>query len=106
MKYSDLNSTVIFTPIVAPVDEDSQETFGTPITMRASVKQIDGTRYLQEGELRDRAVYKIITWANELGHNFKITYNSLTLLPIRPVTENQDKESARGMITIIAAVRV
>ncbi len=83
---------------------DITETWNDGGTVRASVRQIDGTRYLKEEELVDREVYEIITWDKGLGSNLQITYGSKTLYPIRPPMVNADK-SSRGVLKIIAATK-
>jgi hypothetical protein len=80
---------------------DVTETWGTAASVRAEVNQIDGSRYLEMGELIDRAVYKIRCWDNSYSDNIKITYGSLVLYPIRPITKN--KEGARLTECIILA---
>ena len=84
---------------------DVTESWSTGTTVRASVKQIDGTRYLSQEELVDREVYEIETWDKALGSNIRITYGSLMLYPIRPPVVNAD-HSSRGVVKIIAATKV
>lgn len=72
--------------------------------VRANVIQVDGTRYLSENELIDRAVYKITLWDNSYSDNLKITYGSLVMYPIRPITRNPGK-SMMNEIVILAATK-
>jgi len=83
---------------------DVTETLSSGVTVRASVRQIDGTRYLKMEELVDKEVYEIITWDKSLGNNIQITYGSKTLYPIRPPTVSSDR-SSRGVVKIIAATK-
>jgi hypothetical protein len=83
---------------------DITETWGTAVTVRASVTQIDGTRFLKEGELVDRALYKIECWDNAYSDNIKIVYGSLTLYPIRPITKNAGGSGLNECV-IYAAVK-
>ena len=73
--------------------------------VRASVKQVDGTRYLTAGELVDREVYEIQLWDYSWGSNIQIVYGDKVLYPIRPVQRNPDK-SFRSIVKIIAATKV
>jgi head-tail adaptor len=84
---------------------DSVETWSAGDAVRANVEQVDGTRYLKENELIDRAVYKIELWDNDYSDNIKIEYSGLTLYPVRPLTKNADK-STRVVVKIIAATKV
>jgi head-tail adaptor len=84
---------------------DVTETWGTPVSVRASVEQIDGTRYLKEDELIDRAVYRIKCWDNSYSDNIRIVYNTLTLYPIRPITKNTGKGSNLVECVILCAVK-
>ena len=83
---------------------DVTETWSTPVSVRARVTQVDGTRYLKENELIDRALYKIELWNNSYSDNIRIVYGSLTLYPIRPITCNAG-ESKLNEIVILAATK-
>jgi head-tail adaptor len=96
---------VIKTMTTTTTSGDRVETWDSGVTARASVKQIDGTRYLAGQELIDRRVYEILLWGNNWGNNIKIEYEGLTLWPIRPVQENDDR-SMRDVVKIIAATKV
>ncbi len=106
MNFSEFNKIITVTPIVAPVAEDAEETLGTATVQRARVTQIDGSRYVKSEEMTDRAVYKVETWANDFGNNFLITYNGITLYPLRPPVVNQDPASKRDILTVIMAAKV
>jgi hypothetical protein len=101
-----LRDLITVTPIVAPADENSEETLGTPVSQRARVTQLDGMRYMKNEELADRVIYKVETYANNFGNNFFITYNGVNLYPVRPATVNQDPASRRDMFSVIVAAKV
>jgi head-tail adaptor len=84
---------------------DSVETWSIGDSVRAHVEQVDGTRYLKENELIDRAVYKIELWDNDYSDNIKIEYEGMILYPVRPLTKNADR-STRVVVKIIAATKV
>lgn len=79
-------------------------TWGSPVSVRAKVTQIDGTRYLSEDELKDKAVYKFLLWDNGYSDNIRITYGTLVLTPIRPLTKNPGTANMNE-VTIIAATK-
>jgi len=81
---------------------DVSTTWGTPETVRASVKQIDGTRYLKENELIDKAVYEIQFWDNAYTNNIQIVYDGMTLYPIRPITKNPDGSNLNIVTAIVS----
>jgi hypothetical protein len=83
---------------------DVTESWSTPVTVRASVEQVDGTRYLKEDELIDRAVYKVKLWDNSYSDNIRVVYGTLTLYPIRPITKNSGT-SFLNECTILMAVK-
>jgi hypothetical protein len=68
---------------------DITETWGAAVTVRAEVTQVDGSRYMEQGELIDRAVYKIRCWDNSWSDNLKITHGALVLYPIKPITRGR-----------------
>jgi hypothetical protein len=80
------------------------ESKSTGVTVRARVRQLDGSRFLNVAELTDKAVYEITTWDNSYGMNIEITYGSLTLRPLRPPTVNPDA-SGRDVVSIIAVTK-
>jgi head-tail adaptor len=105
MNTGTLNKTITIHTLTRTVTAgDASESWSAGDTVRASVRQIDGTRYLKAEELIDREVYEIMTWNNSYGNNLKITYGSKTLYPLRPPTINQDA-STREIIKIIAATK-
>lgn len=106
MRVGQLNRIISISTLTTTMDAsgDVTETWGTAVTVRAKVTQVDGTRYLTEGELIDRAVYKIECWDNNYSDNIKITYGALTLYPIRPITRNPGT-SMLNEITILAATK-
>ena len=104
MRWGD-QSIVIKTLTSTRNEGDVIETWDDGVTVRASVIQIDGTRYLKEEELIDRAVYRVECFDNSYSNNIKIEYGSLTLFPIRPWTKNSDR-SMRVIGTIIMATKV
>jgi hypothetical protein len=83
---------------------DITETWGAAVSVRARVTQVDGTRYLEQGELIDRAVYKLELWDNSYSDNIKITYGSIVMYPIRPITRNPGT-SFLNEIVILAATK-
>jgi len=106
MRTGNLFQTITIKVITETVTSgDVTQVLSAGVTVRAAVKQIDGTRYLASEELVDREVYEIITWDKSLGSNLQITYGTKTLYPILPPTVNADK-SYRGTVKIIAATKV
>jgi head-tail adaptor len=83
---------------------DVTQVLSAAVSVRARVRQIDGTRFMTQEELLHKNVYEIVTWDNDYSTNLKITFGSLTLYPIR-VTVNPDR-SSRDIITIIATTKV
>ncbi len=84
---------------------DVIETWGTAATVRAKVTQIDGTRFIKDNELIDRAVYKIECWDNSYDDDIKITYGTIVMYPIRPITRNPGNGSKLNEIVIYAATK-
>jgi len=100
-----LNTTITIKECTTSVTAgDVAETWSAGETVRAAVRQIDGTRYLKSEELVDREVYEIQTWDKSFGNNLKITYGSKTLYPVRPPTFTSDR-SFRTIVKIIAATK-
>jgi hypothetical protein len=60
---------------------------------------------LAESELIDRAVYKIRCWDNSYSDNLKITYGTIVMYPIRPITRNAGGGSKLNEIIILAATK-
>lgn len=106
MKTGRLNSTISIYELTTTTDSsgDITETWALTATVRASVKQVDGSRYLNIAELVDKVIYRIETWNNSYGTNLKIVYGSLTLYPVRPPTINSDR-SGREVIQILATTK-
>ena len=84
---------------------DVTETWDDGVTAKADIVQIDGTRYLKEDELIDRAVYRVECFDNSYSNDIKIVFGSLTLYPLRPWTKNADR-STRTVAKIIMATKV
>ena len=106
MKTGRLNSTISIYELTTITDSsgDITETWALCGTVRANVKQVDGSRYLNIAELVDKVIYRIETWNNSYGTNLKIVYGSLTLYPVRPPTINSDR-SGRDVIQILATTK-
>jgi hypothetical protein len=106
LKTGRLNSTISIYELTTTTDSsgDITETWTLSGTVRASVKQVDGSRYLNIAELVDKVIYRIETWNNSYGTNLKIVYGSLTLYPVRPPTINSDR-SGREVIQILATTK-
>jgi len=83
---------------------DATETWNTDAVVRASVEQMDGSRFMNVDELVDKAVYKIRLWDNSYGVNIRIVYGLLTLYPFKPPTVNPDR-SGRDIMTIYATTK-
>ena len=81
---------------------DVIETWSTPVSVRASVEQVDGTRYLKEDELIDRAVYKVKLWDNSYSDNIRVVYGALILYPIRPITKNPGTSFLNECVILMA----
>ncbi len=84
---------------------DVTETWGTAATVRAKVTQLDGMRFMSESELVDRALYKIECWDNSYDDDIKITYGTIVMYPIRPITRNAGNGSKLNEIIIYAATK-
>lgn len=106
MKTGELNSSISIYELSTATDAsgDITETWTLAGTVRAKVKQLDGSRFINVAELVDKVVYKIETWNNSYAVNLKIVYGSLTLYPMRPPTINSDR-SGREVITIYAVTK-
>jgi head-tail adaptor len=105
MQTGKLNRWITITTFTEAVaNGDVSTTWGDPETVRAEVKQVDGQRFMREGELVDKAFYKIVCWDNEYSDNIKIEYDGMTLYPVRPLTENEDS-SFLEMVTIYASTK-
>jgi hypothetical protein len=103
LKTGDLNRIITITTFSESVTNgDVTVTWGTPETLRASVTQVDGSRFVRDGELVDKSVYKIVCWNNGYTNNIKIEYDGETLYPIRPIVENPGKSNL-DEITIYAS---
>jgi hypothetical protein len=83
---------------------DITPVWSVPVLTRASVTQIDGSRYLKEDELTDRAVFKLNFWDNNYGDNIRVTVDNLTLYPVRPLTKNPGR-AKMVEVTLIAATK-
>lgn len=106
MRTGELNSVISIYELSTTTDSsgDITETWALAATVRASVTQLDGSRFLNIAELVDRVVYKIITWDYDYAVNIRIVYGLLTLYPMRPPTINKDR-SGRDIITIYAVTK-
>jgi len=79
---------------------DVVQSFGTPQTVLAKVTQKDGTRFLNDEELVDIAIYEIVTWDLGWSNNIEIVYDSHYCYPVRPITRNLDPGSQMMLATI------
>lgn len=70
------------------VNGDVTPTWGDPETVRASVTQVDGSRFMKEGELVDKVVYKIECFDNSYSDNIRIEFEGQTLYPVKPIVRN------------------
>jgi hypothetical protein len=105
LKTGELNRIItISSPIELVTAGDVSVTWGTPETIRASAIQVDGSRFMREGELVDKVVYKIECWDNNYPDNIKIELEGMTLYPIRPIERNQGK-SNMNELKIYASVK-
>jgi hypothetical protein len=86
----------------AVTNGDAVTSWTTPATLRASIEQVDGTRYLKVDELVDRSVYKLIFWDNSYTSNIRVVYNGLTLYPIRPLQYVKDPSNCTKVIALMA----
>lgn len=106
MKLGDLNRIIsIQTKSESEPGGDVIETWGTAASVRARVTQIDGSRYMESNELIDRAVYKIECWDNSYDDDIKITFGTIVMYPIRPITRNPGGGSKLNEIVILAATK-
>lgn len=99
--------TIVIYTCTTTVDanEDVTESYDAGVSVKAIVKNIDGTRYLKAEELIDRAVYSVECFDNSFSNNIKIGYGSLILYPIRPWTKNHDR-SMMVIAKIIMAMKI
>jgi len=105
MRVGEFNTTITITTITETESDGDVTQVETSETVRAKIAQIDGTRYLKEDELVDRALYKIKCWDNDYNDNLKITHNGMTLYPVRPITRNKGSGSKVNEIVILAATK-
>lgn len=70
------------------VTGDVSVTWSTPVEISASVKQVNGSRFVNDPELVDKLLYEIKCYDNNYPDNIKIGYNGMTLHPARPLTRN------------------
>lgn len=106
MKTGRLNTSISIYELTSTTDNsgDVSEVWTLAGTVRASVTQLDGSRFLNVTELVDRVIYKIVTWNNSYAKNLRVVYGSLTLYPMRPPTINTDR-SGREVITIYGVAK-
>jgi len=104
MKTGTLNRNITIYTLTETVTAGRVEESYTSATVRAKVTQVDGSRFLKDDELTDRAVYKFELWDNSYSDKIKIVYDGLTLFPIRPITRNPGNSNLNE-ITILAATK-
>ena len=104
MNPGELNQTIsIETSTSTTIAGRSSMSWGAPVTgIRAKVEQIDGTRYLKEEELIDKALYRIKLWDNAYSDNIRITWGALILTPIRPLTRNPGNSNMNEVVILAA----
>jgi len=103
MNPGELNRIITITELTETVSAgDVVSVPGSAATIRAKVTQVDGTRFLKEDELIDRAVYKIQCWDNSYTNNMEIGFEGKTLYPIRPLTKNPGTSNLTEVIIICA----
>jgi len=73
-------------------------------TIRANVTQIDGMRFANNDELKDKKIFKIICWDNNYTDNIRIGLDDLVLFPIKPITANPGSSNL-SEIVIYAATK-
>jgi hypothetical protein len=106
MDVSKLNSLITISTYTETVSSgDITPVWGTPVSTRAHVEQVDGSRYLKEDELTDRIVYRIKFWDNAYSNNIRVVYSGITLYPIRPLTKNPGKANMIE-VTLYASTKV
>ena len=106
MRTGELNRTItISQKSESTTDGDVVESWSTPANVRAKVIQIDGTRFLSEEELIDKALYKIETWYGGWSDNIKIVFEGKTLTPIRPITVTDSLKSKMNECIIYATCK-
>jgi len=106
MDVGKLNSLITISTYTETVSSgDITPVWSTPVSTRAHVEQVDGSRYLKDKELTDRAVYRIKFWDNGYSDNIKVVYSGKTLYPVRPLTKNAGKANMTEVI-LIAATKV
>jgi hypothetical protein len=78
---------------------DVSATWGDPEDVRARVIQVDGSRFMREGELVDKVIYKIDhIFDNGYTDNIKIEFEGQTLYPIRPIIKNPGSSNMNELI--------
>jgi head-tail adaptor len=78
----------IQTSVDTETNGHSEMSWSVAETVRANVTQIDGSRFVNDEELKDRVIYKIICWDNGYDNNIRIGLDNLILFPVKPITAN------------------
>jgi head-tail adaptor len=99
METGKLNEWITITTFSEVVTSgDVAVTWGDPEAIRASVRMVDGQRFMREGELVDKVIYKIECWDNAYTDNIKIEYEGQTLYPVRPIMRNEGASNLNELI--------
>lgn len=106
MNTGSLNRIISITTLTETVSSGDVTQVETVLTgVRAKVRQIDGSRFMDSDELKDKVVYELRIWDNAstpYSDNIKITYDSKYLYPIRPITRNPGTSNLNELIIIAA----
>ena len=79
------------------------ESWSEAQTIRANVTQTDGSRFVNDDELKDKVVYKIICWDNNYSDNIRIGLGDLNLFPVRPIIKNPGKSNLNEAVIYACA---
>jgi head-tail adaptor len=102
MNTGSLNRTITISALNEAVSAGNvTTTWGTPETIRAYVKQLDGSRFINNAELVDKVLYEIRFWDNGYGNQIKITMDGVDYFPVQPLTKNPGKSNLNEVKAIV-----
>lgn len=103
MKTGDLNRLITISTLSENViDGDVTSSWSSGETVRAKVTQVDGSRFMREGEIVDKIFFKIECWGNNYSDNIRVAYNGMILYPVRPITQNPGTSFLNEIIMLMA----
>lgn len=103
MNTGSLNRTISISTLTETVASGNVSvTWGTPEDIRAYVKQLDGSRFLDNAELVDKVIYEIRAWDNNYSDKVKVIIDGTEYFPIAPITKNPGKSNLTEIKIIVA----